>query len=37
MKYFPVYETEIKRRYEALQNDLPDDEDSTEEDNNVFS
>lgn len=36
MKYFPVYETEIKRRYEALQNDLPDDEDSTEEDNNVF-
>lgn len=36
MKYFLVYETEIKRRYEALQNDLPDDEDSTEEDNNVF-
>ena len=36
MKYFPVYETEIKRCYEALQNDLPDDEDSTEEDNIVF-
>ena len=36
MKYFPVYETEIKRCYEALQNDLPDDEDSTEEDNTVF-
>ena len=32
MKYFPVYETEIKRRCEALQNDLPDDEDSTEVD-----
>lgn len=32
MKCFPVYEIEIKRRYEALQNDLPDDEDSTEVD-----
>lgn len=36
MKYFPAYEAEVKRRYDSLQEDYPDDEESTEEDNNVF-
>jgi len=35
-KYFPVYEAEVKRRYNSLQENNPDDEESTEEDNNVF-
>ena len=34
-KYFPQYEAETKRCYAALQNADPDDEESTENDNNV--
>ena len=34
-KYYPQYEAETKRCYAALQNADPDDEESTENDNNV--
>ena len=34
-KYYPQYEAEVKRCYAALQKNTPDDEESTEYDNNV--
>lgn len=37
MKYFAVYEAEAKRCYQSLQDDCPDDEDTTEDDNNALS
>lgn len=36
IKYYSAYEAEVKRRYDSLQEDYPDDEESTVEDNNVF-
>lgn len=37
MKYFAVYEAEAKHCFQELQGDCPDDEDSTEDDNNALS
>ena len=37
MKYFAVYEAEAKHCFQELQGDYPDDEDSTEDDNNALS
>lgn len=37
-KYFPIYKAEVLRRFKALQEECPDDEDTTEEDaNSTFS
>lgn len=36
-KFFPVYEREIKLAYDELQQDLPDDEETSDEESNVFS
>ena len=36
-KYFPVYEEKVKQAYGELQQDLPDDEETTDEESNVFS
>lgn len=36
-KYYPQYEAEVKRHYENLQMDCPDDEESTEEDSNAMA
>lgn len=36
-KYYSQYEAEVKRHYEALQKDCPDDEESTDEDNNALA
>lgn len=37
MKYFAVYEAEAKRCFQSLQGECPDDEDTTEDDNNALS
>ena len=36
MKYFAVYEAEAKRCFQSLQGDCPDDEATTEDDNNAL-
>ena len=35
-KYFPVYEGKVKQAYNELQEDLPDDDETTEQESNVF-
>lgn len=36
-RYFPVYEAKVLQAYDELQQDLPDDEETTDEESNVFS
>ena len=35
-KYFPVYEGKVKQAYNELQEDVPDDDETTEQESNVF-
>ena len=35
-RYFPVYEGKVKQAYDELQQDLPDDDETTDEESNVF-
>ena len=35
-KYFPVYEEKVKQAYDERQEDEPDDDETTEQESNVF-